>query len=46
MVFRVDHETMIGILVIIAVLVVLGLSVLSGADSRHVEHGYHRTNLL
>jgi hypothetical protein len=41
-----DDETMIGILVLIAVLVVLGLSVLSGADSRHVEHGYHRSNLL
>lgn len=43
---RVDHGSMIGILVLIAVLVVLGLSVLSGADSRHVEHGYHRPNLL
>jgi hypothetical protein len=43
---RADHESMIGVLVLIAVLVALGLSVVFGRDSRHVEHGYHRTNLL
>jgi hypothetical protein len=43
---RADDGSMIGILVLIAVLVALGLSVLSGVDSRHVEHGYHRPNLL
>jgi hypothetical protein len=41
-----DHGSMIGVLVLIGVLAVLGLSLLSGADSRHVEHGYHRPNLL
>jgi hypothetical protein len=46
MVFRVDDEDMIGILVLIAVLVLLGLSLVSGVDSRHVEHGYHRPDLL
>jgi hypothetical protein len=46
MVIGVDDESMIGILVLIAVLVALGLSVFFGADSRHVEHGYHRPNLL
>jgi hypothetical protein len=38
--------SMIGLLVIIAVLVAIGLSAFAGVDSRHVEHGRHRTNLL
>jgi hypothetical protein len=46
MVFRADDGGMIGILVLIAVLVLLGLSLVSGVDSRHVEHGYHRPDLL
>jgi len=46
MVAGVDDESMIGILVLIAVLVALGLSVFAGADSRHDEPGRHRPNLL
>jgi hypothetical protein len=46
MVVRADDGSMIGILVLVAVLVALGLSVISGVDSRHVEHGRHRPNLL
>ena len=46
MVSDVDHEVMIAIFILIAVIAFFGLAVWNGADSRHVEHGRHRTNLL
>jgi hypothetical protein len=41
-----DHEVMTALFILIAILVVLGLSVPFGVDSRHAGNGYHRPNWL
>jgi hypothetical protein len=43
---RADDEDMIAVLILLGLVLVGFLTIRYGVDSRPVEHGYHRPNLL